>query len=126
MKKELFAGLFLIAILTGVLTNNYFLRKLSDELQSLISDTENAAINEDWASASDAAEKALELWISSDKYTHVVLRHSEIDAATDALCQLLTSVYEQDAASVAGTARQTALKLGSIIEIEKLRPGSIF
>ena len=126
MKKELFAGLFLIAILAGVLTNNHFLGKLSDELQLLITDAENAALNEDWVSAADAAEKALDLWISSDKYTHVVLRHSEIDAATDALCQLLTSVYEQDAASVTGAARQTSLKLGSIIEIEKLRPGSIF
>ncbi len=126
MKKEFVIGCFLVLMLTGALINNHFLVKLTEHVTEKITITETYARQEDWVRAERSAEEATALWTGSDTYTHLVLRHTEIDAATDLLYALLEQVYVREAGAVKAAAQAASARMTSISSIEQIRLGSIF
>ena len=126
MKKEFFAFFLLVAILIASLINTYYINRLSQQIIGIIESAEVSAENEDWVSATKQAEKAADVWKKNDSYTHIVLRHTEIDSATDALYQLLKEIYDKNPESTKGAAKLAIEHLDSIASIEVVKPGSIF
>ena len=126
MKKEIFAGLFLLAMLTVLLINIGQLSSLCDKVSSSVQESGRNAAADNWEQAALQAEKALDDWLEKDPYTHVVLRHSEINAITDLLYDLLEATYNEEAGSVACISRKTVTQLQSLSSIERVRLGSIF
>ena len=86
MKKELFAGLVLLVMLAALLLNINQMNSLSDKIIESVQKTSQNAADDDWESAAQNAEKALADWLEKDAYTHIVLRHAEIDSITDSRC----------------------------------------
>ncbi len=126
MKKEIIIGCFLIAMLTTALVNTHFLTQLTDSVTRLIEEAEKSAEQGDWEHAAKKAEEAAALWSGSDTYTHLVLRHPEVEAATDAIYGFMEQVYAREEGAAKGAAQAASARLDSISSIERIKLGSIF
>ena len=126
MKKELIAALLLAALFAAALLNIRAVDRLTADVIEDVESAADRAMAGDAAAAARFAESAAEKWEDSDGYTHVVLRHAEIDAVADAIYELLLTTRSGSAESVAAAAEKAAYHLRSIAGIERITPGSIF
>lgn len=126
MKKEILAGAIFLVVILCVFLNIFFINKMMDELFELIDSSEASAMSEDWISAESSAEKAAEIWKKNEKYTHIVLRHSEVNETSEAFFNFLESIYTKDPGSVKGNTRLLKSRLQEIIDIESITVGSVF
>jgi TRAP-type C4-dicarboxylate transport system substrate-binding protein len=126
MKKEIITAAFLVLLLTAAIVNIHFITRLTDSVTALIDEAASYAEKNDWEAAQKKGREASELWKKSDPYTHLVLRHSEIEATTDAIFDFMKDVYTQEAGAVKGSAEAAKSRLDSISSIEKIRFGSGF
>lgn len=126
MKKEIIIGCFLIALLVVSFVNIHYLTKLTDNVTNLIEEAEKYAFESNWELAEKKAEEASNLWENSETYTHVVLRHAEIESATDAIYGLLQQVYSKQTGALKGAAQAAISRMKSISSIEKIKFGSVF
>jgi hypothetical protein len=126
VKKEMIVGSLLVLLLTASLINIHYLNKLAGDISSQIDAAVSNAQAENWTEAEKKTEEAIRMWKDSDTYTHLVLRHSEVETAADALYNLAEQVYAQDAGAVKGAGQAAASRLTSIASIERIRLGSIF
>lgn len=126
MKKEMIIGCFLIVLLAAALINIHFLNSLTDTVTQLIEESEKSAEQRDWEKAEKKAEDAANLWSNSETYTHLVLRHSEVESATDAIYAYMQQVYAKEGGSAKGAARAAISRMKSISSIEQIKFGSIF
>ena len=102
MTKELIAAALLVLLILGSWGNLLYL----DRLMGSIEDGLQQSMGSYSAGNTDAAHsdllEALSLWLNADGYTHVFIRHSEIDAISDAFYDLseamLSGSEEADAA----------------------------
>lgn len=126
MKKEAFAAILLVLILALSLLNSKKLDSLTNQLTQIVENCNSAASNENWPQAQKGIEEAISTWKKNDSYTHIVLRHSEIDSMADDLYELKEHIYAHDAGAVYGISGLVAAHLQSISSMEKIRLGSIF
>lgn len=119
------AGL-LAAMLIAAFVNIHCICRLTGEVADLSALAEEAAVREDWESAARYAKRAIDRWSEADSYTHIVLRHGEIDAVSDALYDLLAETYAESSGSAEAAAQRAAYHLNSISGMERIRFGSLF
>lgn len=125
MKKEsLAAGILLLIFLFSAL-NILCLRRLTLRLELQLDAAEASCTAEDYAGAERALNHALELWQDAEHYTHVFLRHSEVDAATEALYEALADVKDHPA-EVSTSIRHLRHQLHELRAMNTPRLGSIF
>lgn len=126
MIKEIFAGITLVILLAASLINVHFLGNKIDELSGLITEAEESAISGDWQKAAEKAAKASDKWQALDSYTHIFIRHSEIDGTTDAFFDLLGALYSKDPALTQSYSLALLVRLENIKGMEKVTIGTIF
>ena len=76
--------------------------------------------------AESELEKTSDAWLAADGYTHIFIRHSEIDSTTDAFFELMSDVRSEDAQSAAGSYEKLLAHLSSLYTMERVTLGSIF
>lgn len=126
MNREIAAYLLLIALFLGSLYN---IHVMDDKIGSLRTDAKSAyesAQSGDFEAADKQLHSAAEKWLDMDEYTHIFIRHTEIDSATDAFFDMLSDIASKDAESAEGSYRKLDAHLKSLITIEHLSFGSIF
>ena len=101
MKKELIAALLLILLFSGTLVNIGINDKMMQRLNAEVKDAYDSAASGDWDTAQQRLDTAISHWLSMDGYTHIFIRHSEIDGTSDAFYELLSAIEEGDALSPA-------------------------
>lgn len=125
MKKELVALALLLLILLGNLWNQRRLEGLTAQLRSSVEDAYNAVEAQDWSKAAEDAQAAERDWLDAGAYTHIFIRHTDIDAVTAAFCGYRGAIAGQDK----GNAFQAYLLLVALLDglkgMERLSPGSI-
>lgn len=126
MKKEIIIGCFLVVLFAAALVNNHYLNKLTENVTDLIEEAEKYALEDNWGQAEKKAEEASDLWSKSETYTHLVLRHPEVESASDAIYGLLEQVYAKEPGALRGAAQAAISRMKSISSIEKIKFGSIF
>ena len=126
MNKAFWAGAILLAILAATLLNIRHLDTLTGELLSLTEVSQAYAEADDYSQAVSSAEQAARLWAENDGYTHVLVRHTEIDSTTDAFYELLSDLHAQDKLSARGSFEKLRAHLTSIASMEHISFGSIF
>ncbi|MDR0445738.1 MAG: DUF4363 family protein [Oscillospiraceae bacterium] len=126
MKKEIAIWTFFAAMLAASLINVLCLESLTERVSRATEQSVAAAVRGDWASSESFAESALSEWKSRDTHTQLVLRHSAIESAENAIILMLTEVYAKDAARVRGAAEAVLRSMESISESERIRFGSVF
>lgn len=126
MKKELCAVCLLIIIFVAGLMNIHYINQLTDDLKNLVNEATNDALQGRWESAEKRGEEAVRKWGENDPYTHIVLRHGEIDQTTDSFYDLLEVIYSKDIGGVKGASQAVNAHLNSIASMEQVKFGSIF
>ena len=126
MIKEVMAALLLIALLVAAVLNISGVSKLTDDITKTVETAVSAAKRGDWDDAIESAEKAVSLWKNNDNYTHIVLRHSQIDTVSEALYDFLLEAYDKNAERLSAAAEAAIYHLDSVAQMERVRLGSVF
>lgn len=126
MKKEIIAGAVFLLILALTIVNIYVLKDLTSELMELLEESRKYVEKGDWQNAVSKAKEAEERWNKADPYTHIVVRHSEIDSTTDAFYDLLKALYSEEAGNAKGAYMAVSAHITSIEGMDKITLGSIF
>ena len=126
MKKEIIAGAMLVLILALSLVNTCAIGYLCDDISASITRAGELAQEGDWDGSEAAIGEAIGLWERCEGYTHVVLRHTDIETLSDDFYELLEHIYSQDVGGVRGAVELVNGHLTGIKDMEKLRFGSIF
>ena len=126
MKKEIVAITLLVLILAGNLWNQHRLDELTAGLLSLTESAYTAAQARDWSEASQAAEASENRWLEADRYTHIFIRHTDIDALTEAFCDFRGAVAGQESGELLAAYLRLNALLTSLQGMEKLSIGSVF
>lgn len=126
MKKEAAAVALLLVIFSAAIWNNRHLKGLTESLSGQAAVLYDAVERGSWAEADAAAAALTERWEDAEKYTHVFIRHGEIDAVTNTVCTLRAAVRARDTQAVWASSLQLRTTLSGIRKTERLRLGSIF
>lgn len=126
MKQEISSIVILLLLLVGSLVNIRYLDSVTEEMLSLADEAMDFAHAGDFSAAVQKAENAANYWAELDGYTHIFIRHPEIDATTDALCDLLGELYAGNVYEAQGAHRKLREHLLSLSGIEHITLGSVF
>ena len=126
MKKEIFVIALLALMLAAAIVNVRFLGKLTDDVVKIAEKAANLATEGKWGEAETQAKAASKKWEDSETYTHIVLRHSEIERSTEVLNGLLREIYMREEGGVKGALAAAKSQMTSLASIERVRLGSIF
>lgn len=126
MNREICAYLLLLALFLGSLYNIHVMDEKISSLRADVGKAYESAQNSDFEDAERQLRSAADRWLGMDEYTHIFIRHTEIDSATDAFFDMLSDIASKDAESAEGSYRKLDAHLKSLITIEHLSFGSIF
>lgn len=126
MKKEIISALLLLLIFSGVLVNirinDRIVSSLINEVDMSYENLKNG--NED--KAMQQLDTAIEHWLNLDGYTHIFIRHSEINSTTDAFYGFRSDVGSGDADAANGSYGLLKETLLSLMTMEQISLGSVF
>lgn len=126
MKKREFsaaAALLLLALIS--IWNLKTVDSLTDDMIICIAKSQECANNLDARGAEKNADKAIELWLNADGYTHIFIRHSEIDSTSDALYELKEAIQTEEPNRLKAAYEKVRYHLESIDSMEHPSLGSI-
>ncbi len=126
MKKELVALVLLLLILAGNLWNQRRLDALSYALNKQVETAYAASQSGNWTAAEDAAMQAAETWAQAGPYTHIFIRHTDIDALTAAFCDYRGAFAGRDSGEICACYLRLTAAIQSLQNMERLSSGSIF
>ena len=126
MKREFAAAAVLILLLAGSWWNLRYLRDFTGGLGETLELSRAYCEAGQFELAEQELEKAAQAWLGADGYTHIFIRHSEIDSTTDAFFELMSDVRSGDAQSASGAYEKLAAHLDSLYTMERVTLGSIF
>ena len=123
MKREIIALGLLILIAALLLAHIHALDALVDAIESHICLSSEAWNRSDRELAVSELETAMKLWQAAAGYTHIVIRHSEIDTVSDAFFELLAALRRDE--SVRESYLRLLYHLDCIERMDELHLGSI-
>ena len=124
MSRELAAGALLLLLMAGAWWNIHAVDALTGEILRELNASQAAAEQGDPPGAQAALDKALNRWLEADSYTHIFIRHAEIDATADAFYELQSQLLSGEGDSSAAY-NKLRYHLDSIQRMEHPSLGSI-
>lgn len=124
MKRELVAVSLILIIFALSLVNIRYVESRTDMLTNDVEAAEKLFINGDTDAAISLVKESLDNWLSWEPYTHIMLRHSEVDLVTDAYYELLSKLQSEEEVPEAAY-RRLKEQLRSISAMERITIGSI-
>lgn len=124
MKRELVAVSLILIIFALSLVNIRYVESRTDMLTNDVEAAEKLFINGDADAAISLVKESLDNWLSWEPYTHIMLRHSEVDLVTDAYYELLSKLQSEEEVPEAAY-RKLKEQLRSISAMERITIGSI-
>ena len=126
MAREKWALLLLLSLVAGAGWNIHRADRLCREMELQLTEAESSAAAADWDTARDKIEAAVEIWLDAEEYTHIFIRHSEIDAASDIFYDLRGDILAEDGEAAEANGEKLLYHLQSIYAMERLSFKSIF
>ena len=127
MKKREFAAAAVLVLLAAVsVWNLKAADDLTERLMISLERSQECSQALDMRGAEKYLDKALELWLKADGYTHIFIRHSEIDSTSDAFFELKESISGGDITAAKAAYEKLMYHLESIDSMEHPSFGSIF
>ncbi|MGN0965487.1 MAG: DUF4363 family protein [Dysosmobacter sp.] len=124
MKKEIFALSLLLLLFAASLFNIWAFDRLCLDIAGQVSASAEAMEKGETDAAREHLNKALSTWLDADSYTHIFIRHPEIDSTADAFYEL-GQALEENSESCRAAYDKLLYHLESIRTMEHLRFGSI-
>lgn len=126
MKKEIISALLLLLIFSGVLVNIRINERIVSSLINEIDMSYENLKNGNEVKAMQQLDTAIEHWLNLDGYTHIFIRHSEINSTTDAFYGFRSDVGSGDADAANGSYGLLKETLLSLMTMEQISLGSVF
>ena len=126
MRKELAAAIILALLLTGVMVNIRVASNIILGLKEDVTAAYESAEKGDFDRAKPQLDAAVEHWMSLDGYTHIFIRHCDINSTTQAYLQLKSDLSAEDMGAAEGSYGLLMATLDSLMTMEQLSLGSIF
>ena len=121
------AALVLLGLLTGVSAWNVrYLDSLTDTLEADIERSRILWQAGDVSGACKALDDALSIWYGAEGYTHVFIRHSEVNDVTDAFFDVFAALSGDDTAAAGSQYDRLEAHLDSIDTMEHVTWKSVF
>ena len=120
MKMKLIsAGVILLLILTGF-GNSVYVTARCEGWERQLTAAENAAVEEDWETATIQLDALHRSWDKTEDYLHIVLHHEEVEDALVLMqqCRLFAALQDGDALLAAG--EQLRCQYRHLAETEEL------
>ena len=124
MKRELAAGTLLALLIAGAWWNIRAVDRLTGEIMAGLDTAQAAEARGQPEEAREALDKALKRWLEADRYTHIFIRHAEIDSTADAFYELQSQLLSGEGDSSAAYDK-LRYHLESIRQMEHPSLGSI-
>jgi len=124
MKREYVAIFMISAIFVLSMINIRHIENKTQTLTDEIDIAEKLYLNGDKEGAVADIKSSLDAWLGWDSYSHIMLRHSEIDVITDAYYDLLSELQGENEATQASFGKLKE-ELRSIVIKERVTLGSI-
>lgn len=118
------AGAVLILLFALALFNTHAITAKTRELSDCVSLAERASLGGDTDEAVSLVEEGLASWMRWSSYTHIMLRHSEIELVIEGFFDLLGELETEDGASHMDFERLRVILRG-ISDAERPRWGSV-
>lgn len=126
MKKAV-AALALLGLLSGIsVWNIRTLDALTAEMEVHIERSRICRREGDLPGAERALSQALSLWYDAERYTHVFLRHPEVNDVTDAFFDVSAALSGEDTAAAESQYDRLEAHLDSIDAMEHVTWKSVF
>lgn len=126
MKKEIISALLLLLIFSGVLVNIRINERIVSSLINEVDMSYENLKNGNKDKAMQQLDTAIEHWLNLDGYTHIFIRHSEINSTTDAFYGFRSDVGSGDADAANGSYGLLKETLISLMTMEQISLGSVF
>lgn len=126
MAKEICAVALLVLILATMLINIWYLDGLVSEILEYVDRSEELSEAQDYSSAAAELETAVSRWREYDGYTHIFIRHSELDNTVEAFYAVLGDLYAGEGDKAAASFELLRERLKSTADMERVTIGSIF
>lgn len=126
MKKEIISALLLLLIFSGVLVNIRINERIVSSLINEVDMSYENLKNGNEVKAMQQLDTAIEHWLNLDGYTHIFIRHSEINSTTDAFYGFRSDVGSGDADAANGSYGLLKETLLSLMTMEQISLGSVF
>lgn len=120
MRREHAAMLILAAIIFGAWVNLRYMDSLTGRIEAKLELSQRAAEQGSTDISERALLDALDIWLSADGYTHIFIRHSEIDAISDAFYELYDTLLSGEADALTPAYAKLIYHLESVKDIEHL------
>lgn len=124
MKKEIIALSLLVLLFAASLFNIWCFDRLCLDIAGEVNASSDALERGDMDAAQEHLNSALHTWLDADSYTHIFIRHPEIDSTADAFYEL-GQALEENSESCRAAYDKLLYHLESIRTMEHLRFGSI-
>ena len=125
MKKEIFALSLLLLLFAASLFNIRAFDRLCLDIAGQVSASAEAMEKGETDAAREHLNNALSTWLDADSYTHIFIRHPEIDSTADAFYELRQELESENSESCRSAYDKLLYHLESIRTMEHLRFGSI-
>lgn len=126
MKKEIISALLLLLMFSGVLVNIRINERIVSSLINEVDMSYENLKNGNKDKAMQQLDTAIEHWLNLDGYTHIFIRHSEINSTTGAFYGFRSDVGSGDADAANGSYGLLKETLLSLMTMEQISVGSVF
>ena len=100
--------------------------RLSGDIMAELENCERLFLAGENPDAQAAMDKALNRWLSAEGYTHIFIRHSEIDSCSDAFYDAVEALDAKDDAAVKAGLDKLRYHIQSIAKMERVSLGNVF
>ena len=125
MKREWIAGVMLLLLLLAALINIACLDRLVRRIEAEVDRAQTLAERGEFPAAEEALDAAIARWTAANSYTHIFIRHPEIDSTSDAFYECKQLLAEENADGFPSAFEKLNYHLNSIDEMEHIRLGSV-
>lgn len=125
MKKEIAAVCILVFILAASLVNVRVFSGITASLSSDIEEARTCARSGRWDEAGEKLSACIGRWSSLHGYTHIFIRHTEIDKISDALEEYLGALLSRDISAAESRYLVLIKQLNSVAEMERISLGTV-
>lgn len=122
--KEFVAGALLLTLLILSFVNVNYIERKTEDLSELITKAELLYQEGDRQEATNRVHESLDTWLDWNSYSHIMMRHTEVDLITDAYYELLDALEGDEPVTQAGF-RSVLEKLADIVTKERISLGAL-
>lgn len=126
MSREKGAALLLLLLIAVSVWNIRAADRLCSRIETQLKQTEYSAQMGNWDAASYAMEQALTIWLNAEGYTHIFIRHAEIDSCSDVFYDCMAASLGRNREELSANLAKLRYHLNSIAAMEQIALGNIF